>query len=142
LKLSRAAPHKHADAGRSSAEAGFTLIEALVAVAVAVVCLTAIASLIAGNIRGSGRLAQHLSLTATLRAVEAALPNRAALAENLTGEMHGQAWSVDVVPFPNDSANPRAGSWMPQEIVITVQSPSGAQLQLETIRLTRAAGGP
>jgi len=139
--LFRAAPHRRA-AGSSSGEAGFTLIEALVAVAVAVVSLTTIASLIAGNIRGAGRIAQHLSLIATLRAVEAALPQRASLATgNLAGEMHGQAWSVDVTPFPNDSINPRAGLWAPQEVVITVQSPSGGQLQLETIRLTRGTGG-
>ncbi len=136
----RAAPHKR-PAGRAGAEAGFTLIEALVAVAVTVICLTAIASLVAGNIRGAGRIARHLSLTATIRAVEAALPDRAAM-ESLTGDMHGQAWSVDVAPFPNDSVNPRAVQWTPQEIVITVQSPSGGQLQLETIRLTRGTGGP
>jgi len=139
--LSRAAPRSRA-AGSSSGAAGFTLIEALVAVAVAVISLSAIASLIAGNIRGSGRIAEHLSLSATLRAVEAALPERASLAvDNLAGEMHGQAWSVDVVPFPNDAINPRAGLWTPQEIVIAVHSPSGGELRLETVRLTKRAGG-
>jgi len=127
--------------GNSSAEAGFTLIEALVALAVAGISLTAIAALMAGNIRGAGRIAHHLQLSETLRAVLTALPERAALATgNLTGEMHGQAWSVDVTPLPNDSSNPRAAAWAPQDIVITVQSPSGGQLQLETVRLTRRTG--
>ena len=139
--MSRAAPRSHA-ARSSSSSAGFTLIEALVAVAVAVISLSAIASLIAGNIRGAGRIAQHLSLSATLRAVEAALPERASLGvDNLAGDMHGEAWTVDVVPFPNDAVNPRAGLWTPQEIVIAVQSPSGGELRLETIRLTKRAGG-
>ena len=57
-----------------NASAGFTLIEALVALAVAAVCLTAIGSLMAGNIRGSGRIEQHLGLVETLRAVETGLP--------------------------------------------------------------------
>jgi general secretion pathway protein I len=137
--LSLAAPHKRA-AGSSGAEAGFTLIEALVAVAVTAVTLTAIAALMGGNIRGAGKIARHIQLNATLRAVEAALPNRAALGtENLTGEMHGQNWSVEVVPFPH--VNPRAAAlWTPQEIVITVQSPTGGQIRLETVRLTKRTG--
>ena len=121
---------------------GFTLIEALVALAVAFVSLAAIGSLMAGNIRGSGRIEQHLGLVETLRAVEAGLPERASLsAGTLSGEMHDQAWSVDIAPFPGDFVNPRAAQfWTPQTIVIKVQSPSGAVLQVETIRLGRRTG--
>jgi len=145
------------------ARAGFTLIEALVALAVTAVSLAAIGLLVAGNIRGSGRIEQHLGLVETLRAVEAGLPDRTSLsAGTLSDEMHGQAWSVDIAPFsleepreepraletktsvvegvaeiPGD-VNPRAGKvWTPQTIVIKVQSPSGAVLQVETIRLGR-----
>jgi general secretion pathway protein I len=122
--------------------AGFTLIEALVALAVAAVSLAAIGRLVAGNIRGSSRIEQHLGLVETLRAVETGLPDRTSLsAGTLTGEMHGQAWSVDSGPGPGDFVNPRAAQlWTPQTIVIKVQSPSGAELQLETIRLARRTG--
>jgi general secretion pathway protein I len=125
------------------ASAGFTLIEALVALAVATISLAAIGLLMAGNIRGSGRIEQHLGLVATIRAVETGLPDRASLAAGtLTGEMHGQAWSVDIAPFPGDFVNPRAAQfWTPQIIVIKVQSPSGAALRLETIMLGRSTGG-
>ncbi len=124
------------------ASAGFTLIEALVALAVAAVSLAAIGLLVAGNIRGSGRIEHHLGLVETLRAVEAGLPDRASLpAGTLSGEMHDQAWSVDIAPFPGDFVNPRAAQfWTPQTIVIKVQSRSGAVLQLETIRLGRRTG--
>jgi len=60
--------------------AGFTLIEILVTLAVAAICLAAIGSLMAGNLRGSGRIAQHIALVETMRAVETGLPNRASLA--------------------------------------------------------------
>ena len=143
----------------ASEEGGFTLIEALVALAVTAVSLAAIGLLVAGNIRGSSRIEQHLGLVETLRAVETGLPDRTSLsAGNLSDEMHGQAWSVDIAPFsveeprvletktivvegvaeiPGD-VNPRAGKvWTPQTIVIKVQSPSGAVLQVETIRLGR-----
>ncbi len=124
------------------ASAGFTLIEALVALAVAAVCLASIGLLMAGNIRGSGRIEQHLGLVATLRAVETGLPDRASLSTGtLSGEMHDQTWSVDMAPFPGDFVNPRAAQfWTPQIIVIKVLSPSGAVLQLETIRLGRRIG--
>jgi general secretion pathway protein I len=124
------------------ARAGFTLIEALVALAVAAVSLTAIGLLVAVNIRGSGRIEQHLGLVETLRAVETGLPDRASLSAGaLSGEMHDQAWSVDIAPFPGDFVNPRAAQfWTPQLIVIKVLSPSGGALQIETIRLGRRTG--
>jgi general secretion pathway protein I len=124
------------------ASAGFTLIEALVALAVAAVSLAATGLLVAGNIRGSGRIEQHLGLVETLRAVETGLPDRTTLSVGtLSGEMHDQAWSVDIAPFPGDFVNPRAAQfWTPQTIVIKVQSPSGAVLQVATIRLGRRTG--
>lgn len=124
--------------------AGFTLIEVLVTLAVAAVCLAAIGSLMAGNIRGSGRIEQHIVLVETLRAVEAGLPSRANLsAGTLSGYMHGQAWAVDIAPFQGEFINPRAAKiWTPQTVVMTVQSPSGAVVQLQTIRLLKRTGEP
>lgn len=124
------------------ASAGFTLIEALVALAVAAVSLAATGLLMAGNIRGSTRIEQHLGLVESLRAVETGLPDRASLSTGvLSGEMQGQAWSVDIAPFQGDFVNPRVAQiWTPQEIVIKVLSPSGAALRLETIRLGRTTG--
>jgi general secretion pathway protein I len=124
--------------------AGFTLIEVLVALAVATISLAAIGSLMAGNFRGSGRIEQHIVLVETLRAVETGLPDRASLPEGtLTGDLDGQAWSVAIAPFPDDAVNPRAAQiWAPQMITVTVQSPAGASLQIETIRLVKKSGGP
>ncbi|MCI0598013.1 MAG: prepilin-type N-terminal cleavage/methylation domain-containing protein [Beijerinckiaceae bacterium] len=128
--------------GNGDTGAGFTLIEALVALAVAAACLSAIALLMSGNIQGSGRITRHLELIASVRTVETGLTNRAALlAGKLSGEMYGQAWSIDVTPFPNDFLNPRAAAlWTPQLIVMSVQSPSGGLLQLETVRLAKRGG--
>jgi len=126
-----------------NASAGFTFIEALVALAVAAICLASIGSLVVGNMRGSRRIEQHIALIETLRAVETGLPDRVSLVSGtLEGDMHGRAWSVDVSPFASDYVNPRiANLWTPQTIVVTARSPSGGELQVETIRLAKSTGG-
>ena len=134
----RATPSEHR---RDSA--GFTIIEVLVALAVVAASLAAIGSLIATSIRGTRSVEQHVALVETARAIEAGLPNRDELAPgSLSGEVAGHRWRVDVSPFAAggiDSALP--ASWVPQAVVITVRSPSGAVLQLNTVRLRRRPGG-
>jgi general secretion pathway protein I len=122
--------------------AGFTLIEILVTLAVAAFCLAAIGSLMSGNLRGSGRIEQHIALVETVRAVETGLPDRASLAAGtLSGDMHGLAWAVDIAPLAVEAINPRAAKiWAPQVIAVTVQAPSGAVAQIETIRLVKRIG--
>lgn len=123
---------------RGEASAGFTLIEALAALGVTAILITAIGLVMAENVRGSRRIAQHLGLLSTLRLVETGLPDRAVLAKgSLAGEMQGFAWRVDVAPYPAIISNPRADRfWTPQAVVITVRSPSGGEVQLQTVRLT------
>ncbi|WP_139223687.1 type IV pilus modification PilV family protein [Methylocapsa palsarum] len=118
---------------------GFTLIEALMALAITAVVLTSIASLMATNIRGSGRIGQHLELIEALREIHAELPDRAKLANgSLSGEKAGRLWSIDVSSFDARFGNPRPGEiWTPQKVVINVRSPSGAVVELETVRLRR-----
>src|SRR5579885_2242138 len=115
---------------------GFTLIEALAALAVMAVVLTSIGALMASNLRAPVKIVEHI---AALRSVEAALPERSKLGSGiLTGELHGLAWSVESAPFPADYVNPKAGQlWVPQTITMTVRSPSGGSLGLRTVRLVR-----
>jgi len=64
--------------------AGFTLIEILVTLAVAAICLAAIGSLMAEIFAVPEGSAQHIALVETMRAVETGLPNRASLATGHT----------------------------------------------------------
>jgi general secretion pathway protein I len=122
--------------------AGFTLVEVLVALAVVAMSLTAIGSLMATTLRGTRSIAQHLALVETARAVEAGLPDRGQLAVgNFSGEMGGFHWRVDVLPFNANLVDPRlATPWVPQTVVITVRSPGGATLRIDTVRLRQRAG--
>jgi general secretion pathway protein I len=123
-------------------EAGFTLIEALVALAVVAVSLTAIGSLVATNIRGTRALGDRLTLVETTRAIVTDLPDRAQLVSgSLRGEFADHRWQVDVLPFVADFVDPRRpGPWMPQAVVVTVRSPNGRVLRIDTVRLHREQG--
>ena len=101
-------------------EAGFTLIEVLVALAVVAVSLTAIGSLVATNIRGTRALGQRLALVETTRAILTGLPDREQLVSgNLSGEFADHRWRVDVLPFMADFIDPRRPApWMPQTVVV------------------------
>jgi len=136
--LSRSTCSRH-----SQAAAGFTLIEALVALAVVAVSLSAIGSTIATTVRGVRSLDRHLALVETSRAILTGLPDRNELSPgSVSGELAGHRWRVDVKPFVVDgSANPETDRWFPQSVTIRIQSPSGGILELNTVRLRRR-GGP
>lgn len=123
-------------------EAGFTLIEALVALAVVAVSVTAIGSVVATNIRGTRALSQRLALVETTRAILADMPDREHLvAGDLRGEYAGHRWRVDVAPFMGDFIDlNRPGPWMPQAVVVNVRSPTGRVLRIDTVRLHRSQG--
>jgi len=122
---------------------GFTLVEVLVALAVIAVVLTAIGSLIAASVRGTRALDQHLALIETARAVETGLPDRGDLKPgSFTGEVGGQRWRVDVLPFGAADIDPRLPTpWIPLAVVISVQSPAGSVLQVNTVRLRQRPKG-
>ncbi len=124
-----------------SREAGFTIIEALVALAIVSGALAAIGGLIAVSARGTRALEQHVALVETARAVESGLPKRDQIAlGDFSGVLAGHPWRVDVLPFSMGGIDPDLPSpWVPQTVVVTVRSPTGAAFQLATVRLRRRA---
>jgi general secretion pathway protein I len=123
--------------------AGFTIIEVLVAIAVVAISLTAIGALTGTTTRGVRSLEQHVALVETTRTVVASLPPRAQLSlGEVAGEIYGSRWRMGVSPFFGDAAAPVPDSpWSPARVTIHVQSPSGATLSLETIRLQQQRKG-
>jgi general secretion pathway protein I len=125
------------------AAGGFTLIEVLVALAVIAILLASIGSLIAGSVRGVRSLDQHFALVEIARAIETGLPNRNELkVGRFSGEVSGHRWNVDVLPFIANNVDPRLPTpWVPQAVVISVQSPDGPILRVNTVRLRRRQDG-
>lgn len=119
--------------------AGFTLIEALVALAVVSADIAAIGSLLFSSSRSDVNAERHIALIATAQKILAGLPERNELADGqLDGLLDNHQWRVEAGPFVSASGAPAAG-WEPQSIAVRVRSPGGGVVDLETVRLRKRA---
>ncbi len=123
-------------------DSGFTLIEALVALAVVAVALTAIGMLIGADVRTTRGLDGRLALLETTRAILSSLPDRKELElGDISGGIDDYRWRLDVAPFSADFVDPGGPApWVPQAIILRVQSSSGEILRVDTVRLRRGEG--
>jgi len=121
-------------------QAGFTIIEVLIALAVVAVGIVAIGSVMSTNVRGVRSLERHVALIQTARsALATEIPPRAELGSGvLSGQLNDHRWQIDIGPLGGGWAVPDADvNWIPQLVKIHVQSPSGDTFDLETVRLMR-----
>jgi general secretion pathway protein I len=119
------------------ATAGFSLIEVLVALAIIAMSMASIGGLMATTARGVGSVENHLTRLAAARELFAALPDRDRLVlSTSSGTLAEQRWRLDVTPFQQGVST----DWLPQAVVLTVQSSTGAQIQISTVRLQRRVG--
>jgi general secretion pathway protein I len=119
--------------------AGFTLIEALAALAVMGAGLAAIGPLVSSSLRAGLYAERHLAEIETARKILAGMPSREALpVGRLTGILDAHDWRIDSTLI---GAPAKVGDtlWTPQRIEVLVRSPSGAMLKVDTIRLRRQA---
>ena len=123
-------------------QAGFTIIEVLIALAIVAVSMIAIGSVMSTNVRGVRVLEQHVTLMETARAVLAAeIPSHARLTFGaLTGKTNDLQWRIEVSPMGEEwNAQGADVAWIPALVRIQVRSPSGAVSDIRTVRLVQGA---
>ncbi|WP_407147113.1 prepilin-type N-terminal cleavage/methylation domain-containing protein [Bradyrhizobium sp. ORS 86] len=121
-------------------DAGFTIIEVLVALALVAVVIVAIGSVMGTNVRGVRSLERHVALVqATRTAMAAAIPPRDQLRQGTSsGQADGYGWTVDVTPLGGDWTVPDSDVvWIPELVRVRVRSPSGATSDVRTVRLMK-----
>lgn len=119
-------------------DAGFTIIEVLIALAIVAVSIVAIGSVMATNVRGVRSLEQHVALMQTARTVmTTGIPPRAELGPGVvSGQTEGYRWTIDVGPLGGGWTVTGADvAWVPELVRVRVQSPSGAVSDIRTVRL-------
>jgi prepilin-type N-terminal cleavage/methylation domain-containing protein len=118
--------------------AGFTLIEALVALALILAFAGAVVPFLfqARNImtQADRRIAAHV----LLRSLLAAPYGRSALANSREGESSGLRWRIVAQPVALPALPPAEGAkWVPVRITATVSWGPGRAISAETVRLGR-----
>jgi general secretion pathway protein I len=119
-------------------DAGFTIIEVLIALAIVAVSVVAIGSVMATNLRGVRSLEQHVALMQAARTVmTTGIPPRAELGPGaVSGQTDNYRWTIDVGPLGGDWTVPGADvAWVPELVRVRVRSPTGAVSDIRTVRL-------
>jgi general secretion pathway protein I len=122
--------------------AGFTLIEALVALAIVAAVLSSIGAVIATSVKGTRSIDQRLALTGAAETLLAELPARNLLKPGrLSGQLAGHRWRIDVSPMDTAVADdaPQNPRFMPLAVTMRLQAPNGPAIQLTTVRLVPKA---
>jgi len=115
---------------------GFTLIEALVALAIIAAVLSSIGAVIGTTVKGTKSIGQRLALTGAAETVFAALPARNALKPGRqSGELVGHRWRVDVAPLNAAAMEGPQACFVPLVVNMRVQAPGGPAIQVTTVRL-------
>ena len=120
-------------------EDGFTLVEVLIALAVVAITIVAIGSVVSTNARGVRALEDHVALIQTAQTVfTTGIPPRKDLAlGSLAGRIRDYRWQVNIGPLGEGWVVDGDAAWIPELVKIRVRSPSGAAIDLETVRLMR-----
>jgi general secretion pathway protein I len=120
----------------SDGAAGFTLIEALVALAIIAVVLGTIGSVISVTIKGTRSIDQRLALAGTAETLLADLPARGVLKPGRqSGQLAGSLWRVDIAPMNVAGGNPGTDRFVPLAVNLRLQRADGGAIQVTTVKL-------
>ena len=132
---------KSKNKGCFDSESGFTLIEALVALAIIAAVLSAIGMVIGTTVRGTRAIDQRLALTGAAETLLAQLPARNLLKPGVqNGELEGHSWRIEVAPLNVAAQEGTPTSrFVALAVSLRMQAPRGPAFQVTTVRLVPKA---
>ena len=119
-------------------DAGFTIIEVLIALAIVAVSIVAIGQVMSTNTRGVRSLENHVALVQSAQTVlTTQIPQRSALAPGqLSGRDGATRWQIDIGPVGDDWISDKDDvNWIPELVKLRVRGPAGGMITVETVRL-------
>ena len=126
---------------RFRGNAGFTMVEALVAFVVLATLTLAVQRGLAASIASTTRADERLGADLVARTlISAPTGTGPSTLQAQSGTMNGFAWTIrfEHLELPMASRNaPTAKhvAWVPVRMLITVSTPSGSDMKIETVRL-------
>jgi len=131
--------------------AGFTLVEVLIALIVALALGAGLVRFFAGVRGDAQRLRDGLDAWTVARAVLDGIPSGAAVAPGtVVGATGAFTWRLEAMPLPLpvavdsvfqiETEEPDEPPQRPMRLRVVVDGPRGGNARLETVRLTRAGG--
>jgi general secretion pathway protein I len=118
---------------------GFTLLEALIAIVILALSLSALMQSHSTGVRGLGVLDDHLQARLLAQSVMAEWGGDRTLKPGTIEGSYGKfAWTISVAPL-DDAPRPgvRAGPWTLHRLTLVVSWPRGRQIEIETVRMDR-----
>jgi general secretion pathway protein I len=124
---------------RGRAAHGFTLIEALAAIVILALSLSALLAAHDMSLRGAVALDDHLHARLLAQSLLAQWSQHRTAQAASQGRSGRFSWTVSVAPLAGAGGAPRSenGQWMLHELIVTVAWPPRREIKLNTLRLLR-----
>ena len=137
MSVSKPRPSTGHRAGRGSA--GFTLLEALIAIVILALSLGALLQLYGTGLRGIATIDDNLRARLLAQSVMAEISyDRRLRPGRLQGRLDQFAWTLSVAPFDDGDPAPQLpGPWTLHRLALTVTWPQGRRIVLQTLRMLR-----
>jgi general secretion pathway protein I len=117
-----------------SGDAGFTLFEALAALAVLAASMAAIGESFRSSLQTVRQLEDRVTLVGAGEVMLSELPDRASTSgESPSGGIGETRWRIDSQPYPSLTSK---ALWTPVSIALTIRTRTGQMLRLDTVRLS------
>ena len=140
--MSASTPHPNATRARARAcgAAGFTLLEALIAIVILALSLSALLQAYGSGLRGVAKIDDHLRARLLAQSVMAELSHDRRLRPgSVQGRQDQFVWTLSVTRFDDGEPPPQQPNpWTLHRLALTVTWPQGRRIELQTLRMLQS----